>query len=366
MRSTRSVLIIGILGLLGLSAPSLLRGQQSNAPPPARPSGAPQQAQPNQNRNPRIIVPTYTVIVPVTVKDNHGQLVGDLTKNDFRIFADGVEQKIGNFSADPVPISAVILIDNDLPDRAVSQVQKSLVAIAAGFGPSDEAALVTYEQFPETVSDFSSDNDQLITQLQRLELGSHSNATIVDPTTTGPVANGQPLPTATGLPQHGSGRYKENAALNDALYASAQMLKGRGRNRRKIVFLISDGADKSNTHPFDDTLQALLSSDVSVYSISVTHSLPVGRRFLQHGTSEIDQFALDTAGDTFYAAKQSDLERLYSDVTEQARNQYTLTFSPQGVPAGKDYHEIEVRVERPGLSIETRKGYYQSAIVASR
>ena len=58
------------------------------------------------------------------------------------------------------------------------------------------------------------------------------------------------------------------------------------------------------------------------------------------------------------------LERLYSDVTEQARNQYTLTFSPENIPKGQDFHEIEVRVERAGLNVETRRGFYLSAISA--
>ena len=63
-----------------------------------------------------------------------------------------------------------------------------------------------------------------------------------------------------------------------------------------------------------------------------------------------------------YAAKQQDLERLYSEVTEQARNEYTLTFAPQGADRSRDFHPIEVRVRRPGLNVLTRTGYYQSAM----
>lgn len=300
--------------------------------------------------------------MPVTVKDKQGQLVGDLQKGDFRIFADQVEQKIQNFSADAVPLSAVVLIDNDLPDKAADQVQKSLVSISAGFGPSDEAALVTYQEFPQTVSDFSFNNDKLFTQLQRLELASHSNAIVNDPTTAGPLINGKPVPNGMGVPLHGSKRPRSDSSLTDALYYSADMLKARGRDRRKMVFLITDGSNKENQHTFDETLHSLLAADVSVYAISVSHELPIGKSIAQRGASEMQKYAVETGGDTFYAAKENDLERLYANVTEEARNQYTLTFSPEDVTNGRDFHVIEVRVRRPNLDVTARQGYYQSAI----
>jgi len=350
---TRSLLLVGLLALLAVS----VRPQSQTQSSPQLQQRAPQ----NQNP-PRIIVPTYTVIVPVTVRDKSGQLVGDLQKGDFRIFADDVEQKIQNFSSEPVPLSAVVLIDDNLPQTAAEQVQKSLTAISAGFGPSDEAALVTYELFPETVSDFSSNNDLLYTKLKRLDLGSHSNSVNAGPTNAGPMINGQPVPNGMGIPLHGSKRPKNESALNDALYSAADMLKGRGRDRRKIVFLISDGSNTHNTHPFDEALHSLLAADVSVYAISVTRSLPIGKSLVQRGASDLQRYATVTGGDTFYAAKQPELERLYSDVTEQARNQYTLTFSPEDVSRDHDFHDIEVRVRRPGLDVSARQGYYQSAI----
>ena len=358
---TRNLLLPGTALLLAVSGQALSQQPQQPA------STAPRQAAPAQQQNPpRILVPTYTVIVPVTVKDNHGQLVGDLQKTDFRVFSDNIEQKIRQFSSDAVPLSAVVLLDNDLDERQASQVQKSLTAIAGGFGPSDEVAVVKYDQFPETVTDFSFNNDHLFTQLKRLDLSSHNTQVIADPTTAGPSYNGhQPVPLGTGVPLHGSKRYKNDNALDDAVFTAGAMLKDRGRDRRKIIFLVSDGTNSNhNTHTFDETLHSLLAGDVSVYSISLTHSLPIGKSLVQRGQSELEKYALNTGGDTYFASKQPDLERLYSDVTEQARNQYTLTFSPENIPQVQDFHDIEVRVERPGLNVETRRGFYMSAISA--
>jgi len=382
----RAIPLLGITALL-LCVPASVLPQQT---PSSQPSPSLQQVplqqqvpsqqarsqqQPSSQRAPApqtkaqapLIVRSEAVIVPVTVKDGHGQLVGDLERDDFRLFEDDVEQRIASFSSEPVPLSAVVLIDNDLSQKNATQVQKSLVSIAAGFGASDEVALVTYDEFPNTVSDFSSDNDKLFTQLKRVELGGHSTMIVNDPTTAGPVINGQKPPDGTGIPLHGASRVKVTAAVDDAVYAAGQMLKTRERGRRKIIFLVTDGSDSRNdAHSFDETLRTLLSADVSVYSISVTRGLPIGSRLLDHGASQVDRYVNLTGGDRFYADKEGDLDRLYSSVTEQARNQYTITFTPEDVHGDKDYHSIEVRVRRPGLDVFARQGYYQSAASAGR
>jgi len=332
---------------------------------PAQQRPAQQAAQPQQDTRTRIVSRTELVIVPVTVKDSHGELVAGLEQDEFRVFEDGVEQKIILFDSNAFPLSAVVLIDNDLATKQAAEVQKSLVSISAGFGPNDEAAVMTYEDYQEVVSDFTKNNDDLFTKLKRLELGSHSSAVAIvnDPTSaTGPVINGQALPTGQGIPAHGSSRPAKDNALDDAVYAAGQMLKGRGRDRRKIIFLVSDGSNsRHNVHTYQETLRSLLREDVSVYSISVSHSIP-GKSLLEHGLGQADKYAFETGGDTFYAGKEDDLDRLYSAVTEEARNQYTLTFSPRGADKTHDYHTIEVRVKRPDLNVSAREGYYQSAL----
>jgi VWFA-related protein len=308
----------------------------------------------NDTRN-RIRVRSDLVIVPVTVKNHEGNLIGDLQRDEFRVFCDDVEQQIIFFTSDPFPLSAVVLIDNDLSVRSAEQVQKSLTAISAGFGPADEVALVTYNEFTNTVADFSFNNDQLYTKLKRLELDSHiPGSPVGGPLTAGPTANGRNTETGQPTPQ-GIRQEPEHKDMDDAIYDATQMLKGRGRDRRKIIFLISDGNNShNNTHSFDQTLQALLQADVAVYSISVGHA------FLQKQTLRLEHYANKSGGDTFYAGKDRSLQNLYPSVTEQARNQYTLTFSPQDTDRTKDFHTIEVRVRRPSLDVSTREGYYQS------
>ncbi len=380
---------LAILCALGISAraQSQQQGGQQQAPPPpslqppaaspsAPPSQAPQNQQPGQraqnststasqhgksgDNDTRVYFRTHTeiVIVPVTVKNRDGQLIGDLRRDEFRVLQDGIEQKIIRFTSDPYPLSSVVVIDNNLSQKQSAQVQKSLIAIAAGFGPADEVAVVTYDQFPKTVSDFSFNNDQLFTTLKRLDLGSHFPGAGFDggPLTAGPTANGHSLENGAPTPL-GARIPPQTKCLDDAVYAAAEMLKGRGRDRRKTVFLISDGNNsRHNEHTFNQTIQLLLTADVSVYSISVGHAL------LQHETARLEKYAQDTGGDAFFAGNAADLERLYSKVTEQARNQYILAFTPEEADRTKDYHTIEVRVRRPDLDVSAREGYYSSAV----
>jgi VWFA-related protein len=355
---TRNTLLLGLALLLVATATAVAQTQ-----PPAAPAAAlPQQAAPP------IVVRTPVVVVPVTVKDGHGQLVSDLTAEDFHVLADNVEQKIATFSAEAVPLSAVVLLDNDLDQRVYSRVQKSLSAISAGFGPTDEVAFVAYDSMPQTVSDFSYNNDALFTILTRFEIGSHDLTVYADPAfpPSGPPPGWVP-PAGGGSRTYVAPSFKTTVALNDAIFAAAQMLRNRGRDRRKIIFLISDESDSNNNaHGFEETLRSLLISDVSLYSVSVSVRAPVGKKLIQRGALMVQNYAADTGGDTFRGGNQVDLERLYSEVTEQARNEYTLTFSPQEAAKGQDFHPIEVRVKRPDLNVESRQGYYESAIAPGR
>jgi hypothetical protein len=115
---------------LGAQAP-----QQSATP--ATPQQSPPAAPPQSGQG-KITFKVNEVVVPVTVKDRSGSLVPDLRKDEFRIFEDNVEQRIGSFRSDPLPISMVLLIDNDLKSKDAQQVSASLRAFVAGVSLNDE------------------------------------------------------------------------------------------------------------------------------------------------------------------------------------------------------------------------------------
>jgi VWFA-related protein len=310
----------------------------------------------------RIITRVTLVVVPVTVKDSAGELVTDLQQNDFRIFEDGVEQPIEVFSADAFPLSAAILIDDDLKRGTAEKVQKTLETLAGAFSASDEASLWRFDEVPEQISEeFISDNDKLLTQLKRIDLSSSFPGVGSYTMTAGPRVNTAQPPGPATVPAEANG-HPNTKHIDDAIYAAAEQLQDRPRERRKIIFLISDGQNaKNNTHKYDDTLKLLLSNDISVYAVGVGEAnLNRGITFL--GNNVLAKYAHATGGDIFYGGvSRENLEELYARVSEQARNQYTIAYSGAHADRSKPYHAIEVRVKRPGLSLLTRDGYYLNA-----
>jgi len=300
----------------------------------------------------RIRTTVELVVVPVTVKDRAGKLVDNIRQDEFRVLEDGVEQKISLFSVDPFPLSVVVLLDNSLKQKAAEQVASGLPALAGGFSESDEVLICRFDTLLEQLSDFTTDNDKIHAQLKRLTLDRTFPGQGSGPMTAGPRINAAPAPGAPGPAQTKLGE-RETKNIDDAVFAAAQLLRGRARERRKIIYLISDGVNsRNNAVSFADTIKLLLSADVSVYAIGV------GDALLNRGTGVLSRYARSTGGDVFYAATRADLESLYSQVTEQARNQYTLGYVPQKTDRTLEYHSIEVRVKRLNLALLARDGYY--------
>ncbi len=308
-----------------------------------------------QQEDPRARIRTTVelVVVPVTAKDGQGRLVEDIRQEEFRVFEDNVEQKIALFSADPFPLSVVVLLDNALKKQTSEQVATSLRAIAGGLSESDEVAVCRFDTIFEPSGEFTADNEKLLTQLKRLDLDQTFPGQGSGPMTSGPRINGGAgSPGAQGRAQIRLGS-RETKNIDDAVYAAGQLLRARERGRRKIIYLVSDGLNsRNNTYSFNDTVKLLLSADISVYAIGV------GEAIFNRGTGVLAKYARATGGDVFYAAKRAELENLYSAVSEQARNQYTLAYVPEKTDRTLEYHSIEVRVRRTGLSLLARDGYY--------
>lgn len=303
----------------------------------------------------RIRATVSLVVVPVTVKSAAGAPVHDVRREEFRVFEDGVEQEIELFSNEPFPLSVVVLLDNGLSLKAAEKLQRTAGAIAAGFSEFDEVAVGLFDSIYTPVAEFSTDNDKLHEQLKRLELTRRFPGQGSAPMTAPPRVNTSPIEPKVPAPAGRAGRRDKN--LDDAIFAAGERLRSRPRDRRKIIFLVSDGANsRNNTYKFDDTLRLLLSADISVYAIGV------GDAGLNRGLNPLARYAHSTGGDVFYAASQAELEKLYGGVSEQARNQYTLAYVPRGTDRSLEYHSIEVRVRRPDLTLLARDGYYSAAL----
>jgi Ca-activated chloride channel homolog len=318
------------------------------------PEQAPQSpaAQPTDARS-KIRVNSELVVLPVTVKDRFGELVPDLQKNEFRIFDDNIEQSIDVFTAEAFPLSLVVLIDDDLKSKDAAQMTASLRAIIGGISAYDEALICRFDLSFYPGDGFTGDLDKLWTALK--EAQDHSGPSkagpvpFVTPPSTHPPGVGEPVPKAPVDPGA-----RATKALDDAVHYAAELLHDRGLARRKMILVISDGvnAPALNHFTYDETRQALLRDNVSVYSLAIGSSIS------KQKFARLLNYADDTGGDIYYAQKSNSMERLYSQITEEARHEYTLAYVPRGTSHNSAYHAIAVRTTRDAVTIKTRQGYF--------
>src|SRR5713226_5097476 len=369
MKSLRKIAIAAIAVLLGFAV--CLTGQTAGQSAsttaslqsaPGQPSQGPPAGPPPSDARAKISVNSNLVILPVTVKDRSGNLVPDLQRDEFRVFEDDVEQKIDVFSAEAFPLSMIILLDNDLKDKDAQQVRKSLDAVVGGLSLDDEAFICRFDQFFHPGSGFTTDHDVLLTELQRTKIDSQ-------PSTSPPGGAIANAPSINGHSAIGDSpnmasatmniRGQTTKALDDAVFGAAQLLHGRDRNRRRVILLISDGANggkKTNKMTYDGVVKTLQHDNIEVYSVAVASA------FLERKFSRLVDYAHDSGGEVYFAAKRETLEELYSRISEEARNQYTIAYVPRGTDRSADVHRLEVRVKREGLTIKTRDRYYAGEI----
>jgi VWFA-related protein len=311
-------------------------------------------------------VTTNFVIVPVTVKDNDGHLVDDLLPKDFTVFEDGKKQDLKLFIVDPFPLSAAVVLDIGMPDTAVQKINQTYAALAGAFSPYDEVSLYTYSSTVSQVTDFSAAGEKLTAVLNRMKLerGRNNGAPVMN----GPL--GPQGPTINGIPVERPGAQpnlappKDVRVLNDAVLRAALDLSKRDRARRKIIFIISDGREYGSKVSYSDVMKVLLSREIQVYAIGIEASaIPIYSKLekihLPHyGYGDIlPRYAKATGGDVFSEFNRDNIEVAYNRATIEARNQYTLGYQTRATPSSTR-RDIEVRVDRPGLKITAKTGYY--------
>ncbi len=342
-------------------------------PPPMPPvKTLPPGTAPKQNGQEQLytlVVHTNFVQVPVTVKDRDGRTVDGLLPQDFSVYENGAKQKLTFFSADPFALSVAIVLDLGMPDAAVQEVNQTFSALIGAFAPYDNVALYTYSSTVSQVSGFREPTPKLTALLNQMKTvrGNYDGVPVLNGplAPNGPIVNGIPVgsPTAPVYTPP-----KESHVLNDAILRAALDLSKQDRTRRKIIFVISDGREYGSKAGYSDVLRVLLSNEIQVRAVAVSNAaLPIYNRIERlrlpkQGYGDIlPKYTWATGGGSPYAKlSRNAIEDTYAQAMSEARNQYTLGYTPTRpktrVTSAK--REIEVRVDHPGLIIEAKDGYY--------
>jgi VWFA-related protein len=370
------------------TAPSSSSTQQptpGTQPPPSQPKDQIQSTPPELPEAGEGVEKTTTLLrlnvtyveVPVTVKDSKGALVPGLTWRDFRVFENGVYEPLKVFTVDAMPLSIAFVIDQSLTSDVMAQVNNSLDSIQAALAPFDEISVFSYSNGAQERTGFTGAQSARVPAVLALTKATGSEEII--PINSGPLAgcsvhvNGNCAdPNLQPGRSAGSGPFitipKEIHTLNDAILAAAKELATRPKGRRRIIYVISDGKEAGSKASYKDVLRYLQTNNIAVWGTLVGDSARWGQGYLsrfhipfQMYDNLLVKYIYATGGQPASERDVNGIENSYAKMAQEARNQYTLVYaSHQSIYDGK-FRNIDVRVERPGMDVIAKKGYYPNA-----
>jgi Ca-activated chloride channel family protein len=278
-----------------------------------------------------IRVDSALVLVPAQVTNVYGTPVTDLHKTDFKVFEDGVEQPITNFSLEDAPLSIGLLFDNSGSMR--NKLKKATEAAAAFFktaNPQDEFFLIEFSDRPKLTVHFTSDPDEVYDR----------------------IAHTKPF-----------GR----TSLLDAIHMALGEMK-HAHNTRKALVIVSDGGDNRSRHTAREIKNAMLESDLQVYAMGIFDPEDTPKHSIeeQNGPKLLEELADESGGREYPVTNLNDLPSISARIGDQLRNQYLLGYTPTNSERDGKYRIINVRVspqaEIPDLRVYYRHGYYSPGL----
>jgi Ca-activated chloride channel family protein len=316
-----------LLSLLILFAAVVCQAQSSSTVP--KPPWAKTSGRTASDDDTSIRVDVKLVNVFVTVTDEHGAPVGNLTKQNFELFEDGHPQKISVFDRESeLPLSIVLDIDTSLSTRKDLPLELASARRFASTILRPVDALSVYD-FSETVN--------------------------------------QDVPFTPDLKviDRGIGHLHTGAAtaLYDAIFLGAQSLEDR--QGRKVMVVITDGGDTVSQITYQEAVRAAQEAEAIVYSIiDVPIEASAGRD--TGGEHALIQLSEDTGGKYYYATTVPQLDAAFRAISDELRTQYLLAYYPARRLADSDFRRIDVKLTGVDAAADYktrhRTGYYTSKL----
>ncbi|HEY1904333.1 MAG TPA: VWA domain-containing protein [Terracidiphilus sp.] len=330
----------------------------------------------------RIVLNTTYVEVPVTVKDSKGKLVAGLTWRDFKVYENNTREDIKIFSVDPAPLSVAFVIDQSLTADVMARVNTSLDAIQGALTPYDELAVFSYSNGSQNRSGgFTGAQSARVPFVFSMTKSTGTDEQV--PVNSGPLSgcnireNGNCIdPNLQPGRSAGSGSGvitipKEIHTLNDAILAAAKELSDRPKERRRIIYVISDGKEYGSKASWKEVVQYLQTNNITVYGTLVGSSADWGNGYLSKFhlpftmyDNILYKYIVATGGQADSERSLNGIEKSYADIAMDARNQYTLVYATHESSLDSKFRKIDVRIDRPGLDVVAKSGYYPSALMS--
>jgi Ca-activated chloride channel homolog len=287
------------------------------------------------------------VEVPVTVLDENGRIVSRLRKEDFRLFENGIPQRIRDLALDIHTVNVLLLLDLS---RSV-QAQKKNIRVAAQkfvkqFGPQDRFAVIGFAHGMMPVQDWTTDKNRILKSIGKLETG-----------------------TQTQLYD----------AIQTALENQAKPFPGR-----KACILFTDGIDTSSERTLQAILRSVYRKEMCIYVINILKAVKgsmerykriayvarlmekIGEKdylenFFLKKEEEMNQLAVYSGGRAFFLDNLDDMQGICNQVALELKSQYVLTYIPENNPSSAAQQNIKLEfTPAPLYQVIYRRGYFLS------
>ena len=308
-----------------------------DAPPP--PPVAPKKVADLPDYSLKVNVPLVNVDVSVLTKN--GQFVPGLKQENFRVMEDGVPQQVTHFAVSQAPITAVLLVEFASTNYVfMIQALQASYSFANTLKKDDWVAVEYYDMQPHILVDFTQDKRAVYGALNQLRIPGFAETN-----------------------------------LFDALYDTLDRLdRVEGR---KYIILVTTGVDTFSKLTLDKIMKKIKDTkDVAIFPVSVgfivreycethpcgyTHGMgiPVGHMDYLQGDNEMRTFAAMTGGRAYFPRFEGELPELFQDISNDIRNQYTLSYSPTNNKLDGTYRKLKVQVIAPDggtLKVKDQKG----------
>jgi len=328
-------------------------------------------------QKPDLTVQVKVVNVPATVRDKHGKIIHNLTRDDFILEEDGRPQALRYFSQESdLPLTLGLLVDTSLSQRRVLDQERgaSSTFLDRMLRPDkDQAFLIHFDHEVELLQDLTSSREQLRSALGSLQTPQPSQGSGGNSPGSGP---GYPRRRG-GSTGHGGG-----TLLYDAVFLASDELMKKQTGRKALVVL-SDGVDRGSKESLHNAVEAAQRADTIVYSILFKdketepfggfggHGGMGGRhggrnRFPQEqrpdGKKVLEQISKETGGRVFEVSNKDTVDKIYAQIEEELRNQYSLGYTPDRADPGAGYHKIALKAKQKELIVQAREGYYSPGL----
>jgi VWFA-related protein len=317
-------------------------------------------------------LPTFSsnvkvVNVPATVRTKNGEIVRDLTKDDFTLVEDGRPQSIKYFAKESdVPLTIGLLVDTSLSQRRLIDQERSAshAFLQEMLRERDKAFVIHFEGEVELLQDVTSSRQKLEAALDELATPSTRQS-------------GWNWPgSGRGGGRHGSG----GTAVYDAVFLAADEVI-KQQEGRKALIILSDGVDNTSRISLEHAIESAQRADTMVYSILFVDQDAYGGgfgggiggggwgrrgggypRFPQPGQSAgdgkrvLEKISKETGARMFEVSRKQSIGDIYAHIQEELRNQYSLGYTPDRIAGG--YHKIHLATRQHDLIVQARDGYY--------